>query len=59
MATGTQLAVMTPGQHQRHSLAGALDLATGTRLDCLRPRQTNALCCDLLNVLHERYPAER
>jgi transposase len=59
MPKGTQLAVMTPGQNQKHSLAGALDLATGTLLYCLGPRQTNALFCDLLNVLHERYPAER
>jgi transposase len=59
MPKGTQLAVMTPGQNQQHSLAGALDLATGTLLYCLGPRKTNALVCDLLNVLHERYPAER
>jgi hypothetical protein len=59
MPKGTQLAVMTPGQNQQHSWAGALELATGTRLSCLGPRQTNALFCDLLNVLHERYPAER
>jgi putative transposase len=50
---------MTPGQNQKHYLAGALDLATGTLLYGLGPRQTKALCCDLLNVLHERYPAER
>jgi hypothetical protein len=59
MAKGTQLAVMTPGQNQQHSWAGALELATGTRLSCLGPRQTKARCCDLLNVLHERDPAER
>jgi putative transposase len=59
MPKGTQLAVMTPGQNQKHYLAGALDLATGTLLYCLGPRQTNALFCDLLNVLHECYPAER
>jgi hypothetical protein len=59
MPKGPQLAVMTPGQNQTHDLAGALDLATGTLLYGLGPRKTNALCCDLLNVLHERYPAER
>src|SRR5215207_8652844 len=47
MPKGTQLEVMTPGQNQKHSLAGALDLATGTLLYCLGPRQTNALFCDL------------
>jgi putative transposase len=59
MPQGTQLAVMTPGQNQKHYLAGALDLATGTLLYCLGPRKTNALFCDLLNVLNEHYPAER
>jgi putative transposase len=59
MPKGTQLAVMTPGQNQKHYLAGALDLATGTVLYCLGPRKTNALFCALLNVLHERYPAEQ
>jgi hypothetical protein len=37
MPTGTQLAVMTPGQNQKHDLAGAFDLATRTLLDCLGP----------------------
>jgi putative transposase len=59
MPKGTQLAVMTPGQNQTHYWAGALDLATGTLLYGLGPRQTNALFCALLHVLHERYPAER
>jgi hypothetical protein len=56
---GTPLEVMTPGQHQKHYLAGALELATGTLLHCLGPRKTNALCRDLLTVLAARYPAER
>jgi putative transposase len=59
MPKGTQLAVMTPGQNQKHYLAGALDLATGTVLYCLGPRKTNALFCALLNVIHKRYPAEQ
>jgi putative transposase len=46
MPQGTQLAVMTPGQNQKHYLAGALELATGTLHHCLRPRKTNALFRD-------------
>ena len=57
--TGTQLEVMTPGQNQKHDLAGALELTTGTLHHCLGPRQTNALFRDLLSVLDTRYPAER
>ncbi len=59
MPQGTQLAVMTPGQNQKHYLAGALDLATGTLHHCLGPRKTNALFRDLLGNLEKRYPAER
>jgi putative transposase len=50
---------MTPGQNQKHYLAGALELTTGTRHHCLGPRKTNALFRDLLTVLDARYPAER
>ena len=57
MPQGTQLAVMTPGQNQKHYLAGALELATGRLLHCLGPRKTHALFRDLLGVLDERYPA--
>jgi putative transposase len=56
---GTQLEVMTPGQNQKHYLAGALDLSTGTLHHCLGPRKTNALFRDLLTMLDARYPAER
>ncbi len=59
MPQGTQLAVMTPGQNQKHYLAGALELATGTLHHCLGPRKTNALFCDLLAVLDGQYPAEQ
>jgi putative transposase len=59
MSKGTQLEVMTPGQNQKHYLAGALDLATGTLHHCLGARKTNALFRDLLGVLDERYPAEQ
>jgi DDE superfamily endonuclease len=58
MPRGTQLAVMPPGQHQQHDLAGALDLATGTLHHGLGARQTNALFRDVLGLLDEHYPAE-
>ncbi|MGH8066076.1 MAG: IS630 family transposase [Candidatus Entotheonellia bacterium] len=59
MPSGTQLPIMTPGQHQQPDLAGALELTTGTLHHCLGPRQTNALCRDLLACLDAHYPAER
>jgi putative transposase len=59
MPKGTQVEVMTPGQNQKHYLAGALDLATGTLLHCLGARKTNALFRDLLALLETSYPAER
>jgi hypothetical protein len=58
MPTGTQLAVMTPGQNQQHSLAGALDVTTGRRPYCLGPRKTNALVRELLSVLEACYSAD-
>jgi putative transposase len=59
MPQGTQLEVMTPGQNEKHYLAGALDLSTGTLRHGLGPRQTNALFRDLLGRLEASYPAER
>jgi putative transposase len=59
MPKGSQLEVMTPGQNQKHYLAGALDLTTGTLHHCLGPRKTNALFRDLLTQLDARYPADR
>jgi putative transposase len=59
MPKGTQLEVMTPGQNQKHYLAGALDLSTGTVHHCLGPRKTNALFRDLLTQLEACYPAEQ
>jgi hypothetical protein len=44
MPKGIQLAVTTPGQHQRHYLVGAL-------LHCLGARKTNALFRELLGIL--------
>jgi transposase len=57
MPQGTQLAVMTPGQNQKHDLAAALDLATGTLLHGVGARKTKALFRDLLSLLEARYPA--
>jgi transposase len=59
MPHGTQLAVMTPGQHQKHYLAGAVALATGTLYHCLGPRQTKALCRDLRARRDACYPTDR
>jgi transposase len=59
MPKGTPLEVMTPGQNRKHSLAGALELTTGTLHHGLGPRKTNVLFGDLLAVLDARYPAER
>ena len=59
MPQGTQLEVITPGQNQKHYLAGALELTTGTLHHCLGSRKTNALFRDLLTVLDARSPAER
>ena len=59
MPTGTQLEVMTPGQNEKHYLAGALDPTTGTLHYALGPRKTNVLFRDLLSVLDARYPADQ
>ena len=59
MPTGTHVEVMTPGQHEQHDVAGALDPTTGTLHDCLGPRKTNARFGDLLTVIEAHYPADR
>jgi hypothetical protein len=59
MPKGTHVEVMTPGQNQKHDLAGALDPATGTLHHCLGPRNTKARFRDLLTVLDARDPADR
>jgi putative transposase len=58
MPKGTQLEVMTPGQNQKHYLAGALDVTTGRQHHCLGPRKANTLFRDLLGVLEACYPAD-
>jgi putative transposase len=59
MPKGTQVEVMTPGQNEKHYLAGALDPTTGTLHYCLGARKTNALFRDLLGRLEVHYPADR
>src|SRR5919198_1429124 len=56
MPRGSQEEVMTPGQNEKHYLAGALNLATGKILHCLGPRKNNALFRDLLALLDRTYP---
>jgi transposase len=51
MREGTQAEIMTPGTHEKHYLAGALQLATGKLLYCLGPRKNNGLFRDLLMLL--------
>jgi transposase len=55
MPKGSQAAVMTPGQNEKHSLAGALTLATGKILHCLGPRKNNAFFRDLRTLLEHPY----
>jgi hypothetical protein len=50
---------MTPGQHAKHSLAGARAVTTGPLWHCLGARKTNALFRALLALLEERSPAPR
>jgi putative transposase len=56
MPKGSQEEVMTPGQNEKHYLAGALNLTTGKILHCLGPRKNNALFRDLLTLLDRTYP---
>jgi putative transposase len=57
MPKGTQVEVMTPGTNEKHYLAGALELATGTLHHALGPRKTNELFRELLQRLDDAYPA--
>ncbi len=57
MPQGTQEEVLTPGQNEKHYLAGALHLPTGKILHCLGPRKNNGLFRDLLTLLDKTYPA--
>jgi putative transposase len=59
MPQGTQAEIMTPGKHEKHSLAGARHLATGKVLYCLGPRKNNGLFRELLTLLDTTYPARQ
>ena len=50
---------MTPGKNEKHSLAGALHLATGKILYCLGSRKNNGLFRALLTLLDATYPARQ
>src|SRR5215510_13157330 len=47
---GTQDEIRTPGTHEKHDLAGALQLATGQGLHCFGPRQNNGFLRALLTL---------
>jgi DDE superfamily endonuclease len=57
MPKGTQGEGITPGTNEKHDLAGALNLATGTVHHCLGARNTTARCRALVQVLAASYPA--
>jgi transposase len=59
MPQGTQAEVRTPGKNEKHSLAGALHLATGKVLYCRGPRKNNGLFRELLTLLDTIYPARQ
>ena len=59
MLQGTQDEIMTPGKNEKHSLAGALHLATGQVLYCLGPRKNNGLFRALLTLLDHTYPVHQ
>jgi len=53
---GSQAAGMTPGQNEKHSLAGALPLAPGKIRHGLGPRNKNALLRALVSLLERPSP---
>lgn len=57
MPKGTQAEVLTPGTNEKRSLAGALNLATGSIEHCIWYRKTTGLFLDLLATLDRAYPA--
>src|SRR3989441_11581473 len=56
MPKGATVQRVTPGQNQKHYLAGALEPRTGRLLHCTSPRKTNALFRALLDRLAWLYP---
>ena len=57
MPQGRRHEVMTPGQNEKHYVAGALNLLTGQLHACLGPRKNNAWFRELLTLLDQTYPA--
>src|SRR5215471_5066611 len=54
MPQGETVKLVTPGQNQKHYLAGALELTTGRRVYCTGYRKTNGLFRTLLDGLEKR-----
>jgi putative transposase len=59
MPQGETVKLRTPGQNQKHYLAGALELKTGRLVHCVGGRKTNVLFRALLDCLERRYPKAR
>jgi putative transposase len=59
MPQGVTVKLVTPGQNQKHYLAGALEPKTGQMTHCLGARKTNVLFRALLDGLEKRYPKAR
>ena len=59
MPKGATVKLVTPGQNQKHYLAGALEPRTGRLIHCTSPRKTNALFRALLDRLEWLYPQEQ
>lgn len=59
MPQGATVKLVTPGQNQKHYLAGALELKTGRLVHGTGFRKTNVLFRALLDCLEKRYPKAR
>jgi putative transposase len=59
MPKGETVKLVTPGQNQKHYLAGALEPKTGRMVHCLGTRKTNVLFRALLDRLEEHYAKAR
>jgi transposase len=59
MPQGAAVPLVTPGQNQKHYLAGALEVKSGRMVHCVGVRKTNVLFRALLDGLARRYPKAR
>jgi transposase len=57
MPKGEQVEVLTPGTNEKRSLAGALDMTSGTITQCVWYRKQTGLFLDLLETLDRTHPA--